>query len=190
MPRLPPSALLTDSPPRPPQLAVDGQLRSIGKGVVQANLRLARVLEALESVAPTSGSTTLPDMSGPLFDLVDALDAALAGRSGPPARRRLFGLLPPRPAPAAPVREGLRVALDRAVEQLGQLGVYPVRAEGLVDPRRHRVVDRVPVTEGGRAGEIAALRSRGWRIGEGERERVLRPACVDAWIAQRGEPPQ
>ena len=180
---------MTDSPARPPQRAIDGQLRSIGKGVVQANLRLARVLEVLESSAPTSGATTITDLSGPLFDLVDALDAALAGRSGLPARRRLFGLLPPQLAPADPVREGLRVALDRAVEQLGQLGVYPVQAEGPVDPRRHRVVGRVPVTEQGRAGEIAALRSRGWRVGEGDRERVLRPACVDAWIAQRGDPP-
>ena len=174
-------------PPPPPRRVIDGALRSVGKGVIQANLRLARVLEILETVAPATGAPAMPDTSAPLFDLLDALDAALAAPSWPPARRRLFGLLPPRPAPDDSVRSGLRVALDRAVEQLGQLGVRSVRASGPIDPRRHRVVGRVAAEEPARDGEIAAVRSRGWRMGDGDQERILRPACVDAWVCPRGE---
>lgn len=189
-PPTPPSNPPPSPPPEPAPRAIDGQLRSIGKGVVQANLRLARVLEALDSGGTPRSPQAVVDTSAPLFDLVDALDAALGHGAQLPARRRLFGLFPPLPPPCDPSREGLRIALDRAVEQLGQAGLHPLRAEGPVDPRRHRVVGRIPAEDEARIGEIAAVHSRGWRMGEDSKERILRPACVDVWsVPERGPSP-
>lgn len=179
----PPGAQASPLGPRTAARASDGPLRSIGKGVVQANLRLALVLEALDSGGSRGGSPAGPDVSGPLFDLIDALDSALAHGKSRPQRRRLFGLLAPLPSAPDPIAEGLRVALRQAVEQLARVGLRPVPVEGALDPRLHRVVGRLPSPDPAQIGEIAAVQSRGWRRSEGESERILRPACVTVWSA-------
>lgn len=178
----------TSPVPPPPRSAIDGQLRSIGKGVVQANLRLARVIEVLDTTAGIGGEPARPDAMPALFDLIDALDAALSHADGLPVRRRLFGLLPPAPRAPDPAWRGLQIALSQAVEQLDRLGVRAVHDSGALDPRRHRVVGRIPCKDPEQGEEIAVVQARGWCTGDGDGERILRPACVQVWAPPVQEP--
>lgn len=135
------------------------QLARLGKGVVQANVKLARVIERL--AAPP---VEAPEVKDALFDLIDATERA---------------------ASSAPhgVAEGLRLAVASAVERLASAGITSVELSGAVDPTRHAVVGTRPASEDDHHGTIAETHARGWTTAGGA---VRRYAQVTAF--QRSDP--
>lgn len=148
------------------------QLSSLGKGVVQANLRLNRLLERGES--PSGGGAPELEL---LLDLLQAsgqtLDAANLPAPPLPWWQRALGI---EPTPGVDL-EGLRLSRDGALERLDALGVRPVAEEGPADPLLHKVIEVRTTQDPALDGHIAATHRQGWaRKGE-----VLRYAEVSAW---------
>jgi molecular chaperone GrpE (heat shock protein) len=142
---------------------VDRQLAQLGKGIVQVNLRLARLTELLER----QGSTADRDLA-PLLDLLDAIDRTLRARRAPWWRAWL----------QPPDLDGLALARDQAVQGLLRMGIRPAPADGPVDPRLHQVLEVLP-SDPTRDGCIAATHRTGW-VRDGDPPAVLRLAHVTA----------
>ena len=170
-------------------------LASIGKGIVQINLRLNRVIELLER--PETGKTGETGETGAsergeqviLFDLLDALSRALE-RPAPPPRRSWLARLTRAEPPDEGLRAGLVVARERALEHLRRRGIDLIDTHGRFDPELHEALERVPPQAGsaGLPGMIAATHRRGFISGEGGERRVLRLAQVSVYsesIAER-----
>ncbi len=163
------------------------QLKNLGRAMVQANLRLSRVLELLEGGRDqAAGGSDLP--AELLFDLLQALDDALEASSGalqprPSWWRALLGGRGA-PAPDPALLQGLELARQRALDRLRDLDIRPAPDEGPADPALHEVLQRLPCGSGAQPGCIAATHRRGWyRDNKGETE-VLRLAQVSAYAQE------
>lgn len=140
-------------------------IRRNGRGIVEINLKLRRLLESAPTPSPDRDRPAAFELQA---DLVEGLDRAIE------EARRLAG------------GEGLVVGLDslrrRLLESLAAGGVHPIRTEGRFRPRCHQVVATRP---GVRPAEIAAVVRRGWGRRRGAGIELLRPALVVV-----GEPQQ
>jgi molecular chaperone GrpE (heat shock protein) len=141
---------------------MDEELSRLGRGMVQMNLRLGRVLSLLESRDPpgTAGSLAA------LLDLIDGVDQSL------------------RALPPGDVATGLGLALARALDALAEMGLQPI-GEGAFDPQLHHAVLAEP--DAARAGQVARTLRRGWQR-DGDPPTVLRPAHVAVWRAPEPRP--
>lgn len=159
---------------------IQGQIQQLGRGLVQVNLRLNRVLELLEAERAPAGGGDLRDV---LLDLVDALTLATTL----PARRRrgAFAWLLP-PAPSGELEAGVRMARERALARLSDQGLLPVPAEGAFDAALHQVVDRRPTADPARHHTIATVHRPGWMEERAGERRVIRPALVSVYAHQEG----
>lgn len=160
-------------------------LASIGKGIVQVNLRLNRILELLEHAPATAGTPTAAsggETGEILFELLDALERAL---ERPPPRRwwsRLLG----RPAPDDGLHRGLDLARGRALARLRHLGVEVIDATGSFDAELHEAIERLPAPPGVADGSIARVHRTGFVARDGVGRRVVRAAQVSVY-SQRSE---
>jgi molecular chaperone GrpE (heat shock protein) len=150
-------------------------LASIGKGIVQVNLRLNRVLELLErpSVPASSEEREI------LFELLDALERALE-RPAPRAGwwSRFVGRVP---ATDAGLGRGIEVAHARALARLQHLGITRIDTSGSFDAELHEALERMPAAPGVVDGTIARTHRTGFVMGEGAERRVLRSAQVSVY---------
>lgn len=153
-------------------------LASLGRGLVQLNLRLNRITELLES-KPASSPDAAPN---DLLDLLDAVDRVLATASpvvALPAWQRWLGVAP---SPGVDL-SGLRLAREQAVASLAAAGLRPTPTTGAVDPRLHRVVDVRATLDPALDHTIAHTHSTGWHR-PGEPPTPVRHAIVSAWRRQ------
>lgn len=162
-------------------------LASIGKGIVQVNLRLNRVLELLERPGgAATGETGETGEREILFDLLDALERAL---ERPPARMgwwsRVFG----RDTADLGLRRGIAIARGRALERLRHLAVETIDASGRFDAELHEAIERLPPPPGVADGTIARIHRTGFITRHGGGRRVLRSAQVSVYSGAlpRGE---
>ena len=93
--------------------AASRQLANLGKGLVQVNLRLNRVLELLETSGPAGSDSPHTAL---LLDLVEAVERTLEATAQPPPLTWLQRLRGVRPLPRPD--DGLRLALDRVRDAL------------------------------------------------------------------------
>lgn len=149
-------------------------LASIGKGIVQVNLRLNRVLELLER--PTTPTPSEAGEREILFELLDALERALER----PRQRRWWSRLFGRSDDLA-LRRGIALARARALERLRHLGVEPIDATGSFDADLHEAIERVPPPTGVADGTIARIHRTGFVARDGGGRRVLRSAQVSVY---------
>ncbi len=155
-------------------------LASIGKGIVQVNLRLARVLELLERPTSAGGGGEERDI---LFELLDALERALERPAARPGWwSRLLGR--GHAADHALVR-GIEVARGRALARLRHLDITIIDTRGSFDAELHEAIERLPPAPGVPAGAIARTHRTGFVAGDGPGRRVLRSAQVSVY----GGPP-
>lgn len=190
-----------DAPSAPEGPVSDASLKSLGRGMVQLNRRLARVLEAVEKgsgVAPGLGENLPAEL---LFDLLEAVDAVLDDATSPRSHAGSLGATPPRsrwPARAArrlwqrvlrsghsetqrplpPALRGLALARDQALDQLARRGVEPIACSGAFDPALHHVIDTEPTRQRELHETLVHTYRRGWCCGRGADRRVLRHAQV------------
>ena len=157
---------------------LERRLTQIGKGVVQINLRLGKVLAAVEA-GPGSDR---PDALEPLFDLIDAIDRAVEAMDVPAPAPPWWARWLPTPAPTSGTLDGLRLARQRAIDQLRSLGVESAPLQGPCDPRLHEVIDTVPATGSTPPDTVHRTHRRGWTL-RGEPPVLLRTAHVTAWKA-------
>lgn len=153
------------------------QLSRMGKGLVQLNLRLTQVLEAVERppTAPESDSRVLDA----LLELVDATGDALERRSEPRRNRRGFlAWLRPPTVPDESLWRGIAMARATALERLAAMGILPIAVTGAFDPELHCAVDTRPAPSPELAGTLAVTHRRGWVRSSGGRQETLRPAQV------------
>ncbi|MFT5459123.1 MAG: molecular chaperone GrpE (heat shock protein) [Myxococcota bacterium] len=155
---------------------LDRRLAQIGKAVVQINLRLGRVLTAVEG----GSSGGAPDMLEPLFDLIDAVDRVAASLEQPPPPPPWWAPWQRPPAAPSGVLDGLQLARQRAIDQLRAGGIEPAPREGPCDPHQHQVLDTVATPHADLGHTIHTTHRRGW-IRRGETPEVLRTALVTAW---------
>lgn len=178
------------------------QVRALGKGMVQANLRLNRILERLDVQgggpvpASAQGPSPLLDL---LFDLCDGLDRADAAVAAlalpppqPPPRRawpwsRLRALSSPQPTRPAEVLAGLRLLRAELLDGLARQGVFPVPVDGAFDPSMHRAVAVLPAGDPACQELIASSSRRGFLLRDPGGARVLRPAEVTVFQATKEE---
>jgi len=155
-------------------VANDGDVtKNLGRGLVQINLRLAKILEAIEGAGPSSSDAALPL----LLDLLDAVERTLGdAHLGPPAPFWVRWL----PARVGPDLAGLSLARDQVRDRLEAMGISPVADQGPVDPVLHNVIDTRPTTDESRSGTIAATHQRGW-VRRGDPPAVVRHALVTAY---------
>ncbi len=158
--------------------ALARQVASLGKGMVQVNLRLTKLAQQLQD-APTSGGTEDGTFEL-LFDLLEAVDRTLSARSRP-VRRWWWRREPPPPDLA-----GLEVARADIVAQLQSRGLAAIPSDGAVDPALHRVLETRPTHDPSLDGTVAAVHRAGWWR-PGPSPTVLRHAHVTAWSV-RGSP--
>ncbi len=154
-------------------------LRSVGRGLVQINLRLTKILEAVQAGPASSAAAGPPGRHlEALLDLVDAVDKTLelAPHATPvPWWARWL------PRPPGPDLEGLRLARAQVLEHLRDAGVEPIAPEGPLDPGLHTVLDTRPTTDPGLQGVVAHTHRRGWAR-RGDPPSVVRPALVTAYV--------
>lgn len=190
---------------------VRAELASLGKGLVQLNLKLSRALEGMElsnggDDSPRRGAEpVLPAEATGTFevacDLIDALDGAIAcaaagspEENGPPAgapkklRRLWRRWLPRAGASREQLRRGLVLARDHAMTRLRSLGYESVAVVGPQDPALHQVVDTTAAPDPSLEGHLAHTHRRGWVRVAGDRRRVLRHALVTVYTIQRTNP--
>jgi len=157
------------------------QMKSIGKGIVQINLRLSRILEAVE----TAGSDLGGDVGGAggsatldvLLDLLDTVTRATC-TPGLPVRRRWWQVLaPPAPHPD-PRLAGVALAREHALARLASMGIEPIDSSGAFDPVIHQAVERRTTPKASLHGTIAAELRPGWIRVTGGAPVVIRPAQV------------
>jgi hypothetical protein len=153
------------------------QLASLGKGLVQVNLKLSKLTELVE--AGSSGAKDAPPEL--LLDLLEAVELTLERRAPPPA---------PAPPPrwafwrrAPPIvqladLQGLQLARDQVVEQLAKGGICVIPLHGPADPALHRVIDTRPTADPALDRTIAATHRRGWYRPPST---IVRLAHVTAW---------
>lgn len=152
------------------------QLANIGKGIVQINLRMSRVLELLERPAADSGD---PAEREALLDLLDALERALAA---PRPRTGLWSWLWGRDQGTSDaLRRGIELALARAREQLRRLGIEVIDTTGSFDASLHEALERLPTPAGVAAGTIVRTHRTGFVVVGGAGRRVLRFAQVSVY---------
>lgn len=156
------------------------QLGGLSKGLVQANLRLSRVIELLEQQGE-AGSSASDGAMDLLLDLLDAVEQTLRAASAPAPPRRWWQ----RPPAPSPDLSGLKLAAEQVIAQLGQAGVRRAPSEGPVDPLLHRVVDVLPTDDPALDGTLALTHRAGW-FRPGPPPTVLRHAHVSA--RRRSEP--
>lgn len=135
-------------------------IRQNGRGLVEANLKLRRLLESRPEAPPPA-----PDRDQDfelLADLVEGLDRAIGECRRAPAR-------------AEGVAVGLEVLRRRILEALAARGILPVKAEGAFRSQAHRVVSTVP---GAPPGRIVSVVRRGWARRSEGRVALVRPALV------------
>ena len=130
------------------------QAQSLGKGLVQINLRLSRIVEMLESTPRASGSDAA--LEG-LFDLLEAVDRTVDG-STLPARVQWWRFWSP---PAADLT-GLRLVRDAVVEQLRAQGIEKIGTSGPQDPQLHKIIEVVPARDPDQHGVICRTARPGW----------------------------
>lgn len=73
---------------------------------------------------------------------------------------------------------------DELLESLSRYGVEPLPADGSFDPAIHEATRSVPTAGGARAGEIAAVERRGFRLGDA----VVRVARVSVYTDAENGP--
>jgi hypothetical protein len=150
-------------------------LASIGKGIVQVNLRLNRVLELLERPTAAAGG----EEREILLELLDALERALerpAPRLGWWAR-----LVGGAAVNDAGLVRGIEVARARALARLQHLGITRIDTSGRFDAELHEALERTPVEPGVVEGTIARTHRTGFVMGAGAERRVLRSAQVSVY---------
>ena len=149
----------------------------LGKGLVQINLRLTQVLEAVER--SPAGSDADSRTLEALLDLVDATGAALERRTAEPGRRKgLLSWLRPEPASEADLWRGIAMAHAAVLERLQAMGIERMPGSGAYDPQLHCAVETRPATSPEQAGTLAATHRPGWIRSTGSAPEVLRPAQV------------
>lgn len=131
-------------------------LTNLGKGMVQANMRLNRVLNLIETGGPT-GKDEVLDW---LLDLLDATGRTL--EESPNAN------------------PGLALVSARITEQLGGRHIRQVPASGRHDPLYHRVVETRITTDPALDRVIAEVLRPGW-VRHGTSPEVIRFAQVAVW---------
>jgi hypothetical protein len=125
----------------------------VGRGVVQANLRLAKVLDLLlQPAAPDQSHTH--DI---VFDLLDALHLAA-------------------PHVDDAVALGLNAAKATAHAALKRQGVEPLTTSGLINPLHHTILGTHATSAPQKHGHIAAVHRLGWR--RGHDQHILRTVHV------------
>lgn len=156
------------------------QLASIGKGIVQINLRMNRVLELLERPAASDGDRGEREV---LLDLLDALDRALDRTE--PRRGWWARLFARRQADDLGLRSGIELARSRALARLRHLGIEAIDSSGSFDAELHEAIERLPAPEGARDGTIARTHRTGFVARDGGGRRVLRTAQVSVYARER-----
>ena len=167
-------------------------VNNLGKGMVQVNLRLSRILDLVEGQRQSgSGSTDVLEV---VFDLLDAFDGSLGlaaghegnGREASGRRWWWFG----RGARRVVDREvdssqrGLRLAQEHALDRLRAMGLEPVTRSGPCDLQVHRVVERLVTRDSRLADTLASTHRGGWVRRCGERVDLLRPAHVSVYVLE------
>lgn len=176
---------------------IQSQLGQLGRGMVQVNLKLGRILDAVQSDGGSGGGEE-PALEA-LFDLLEAVSLALEQAEGGPRPepflRRLFGRSRATGAPGdtgaagdEAVWRGLAIAREEALDRLRRRGIAAAPTEGRFDPDVHRVVERLPVPDPARHGTLARTYRRGWVQQEGGGRRVLRAAHVGVYAGERDAP--
>ncbi|MEW6071467.1 MAG: nucleotide exchange factor GrpE [Planctomycetota bacterium] len=164
--------------PIPPEL--EERFTQLGRGLVQANVRLGQVLEALGKGG--GGPAEEGPALGALLDLVDALGETFARREETRGRRRW---LPWARRNGEGAREdlwrGLALAREAALEHLAAQGIEPIPPGGPFDPALHRAVEARPAPAPALAGTVAATHRQGWVRREGSGRLVLRAAHVSVY---------
>lgn len=171
-------------------IELERRISQLGKGMVQVNLRLGRLVELLEQQPGATGgdgaaASAQPGAMDLLLDLLDAVEHTLAAHPTQlavalPWWRRLLAA----PAPQADLT-GLSLARDHAVQQLGLVGILPAPAQGPADPHLHRVVEVRPTADPALDSTVAHTHRRGW-FRRGDPPSVIRAAEITAW--RHGEP--
>ncbi len=161
------------------------QIARLGKGMVQLNMRLGQVLEAIGRMPADSGSDRA--VLEVLLDLADAAGEALGRRDARRgARTGWLGRLLAGREEHESLWRGLAMAREAALERLRALGIEPVAETGAFDPELHCAVEARPAPAPELAGRLAATHRRGWlRAKAGGRE-VLRVAQVSVYQEERG----
>lgn len=159
---------------------LERRIGQLGKGMVQVNLRLSRILELMEqggSAPSRSGGDPGLDL---LLELLDSVEHTLAAPvPAPSGWRRFLG------APPAPDLTGLALARDHALARLEHHGLVRSPVDGPADPLLHRVVETRPTDQPDLDGHILHTHRHGWHRA-GDSVQVVRTADVTAWRHQRG----
>lgn len=160
------------------------QLAQLGKGLVQINLRLGRLGEAIEERRATPGEVDSRALDA-LLDLVDATGDALDRRGSTDRQPGLLARLRRSPEREADLWRGIALAHAGALERLRGMGIEPISCEAELDPALHRVVEVRPAPTLGAAGRIAACHRRGWTRRRAGETLVLREAHVSVFEDRR-----
>lgn len=162
------------------------QIRAIGKGVIQANLRLTKVLDRLDVLAPASNEAADAWLD-PLLALMDGIERSLAPTALPAPRRRWWRRRPSGlSVEHAALQDGLRLLLDQAGAELSRGGVEALPTSGAFDPTSHRAIDRAVTTDPSLHNTIQRTWSRGYRRGDD----VVRLAEVTVWSVEEEQDSQ
>lgn len=167
---------------------LNAQMQQIGRGLVQINLRLTRVLEVVEKGGGPSASGD--QALEALLDLLDAIERTFDAEY-PAPRAPWWARLLGQPAPQArklselEALAGLKLARTDALARLQIQGIEPVPSAGAVDPRLHAVIDTRPAPKASEDGsdlhgQIVETHRRGW-MRRGDPPTAIRPAHVTAY---------
>lgn len=161
------------------------QVQNLGRGLVQVNLRLTRLLEVVE------GGSSQRSASEPhtevLLDLLEAIDRTLEATLPTQPARWWHVFLPRDERPGQRVHKlsdlealsGLKLARADALARLRTAGIEPIPSTGPIDPRLHAIVETSACAEE-QHGTIAVTHRRGW-MRRGDPPVVVRHAHVTAY---------
>jgi molecular chaperone GrpE (heat shock protein) len=153
----------------------DDLLQDLGRGIARLHLKLSRIQELLEAAPAAAPAASSGAELEALFDLIEAIESALARRQSERSERRWFR----RPSKTGDdLWRGLAIAVAEARERLQRAGIEPTPVDGPFDPTLHRAIEVVPASAERAEGTLAATHRRGWLRRQGRERVVLREAHV------------